>query len=49
MSLENEAKKIAATYARWLRKPEDALFGKDGKGAVMMMYERLKRRRRWKK
>jgi hypothetical protein len=42
MSLENEAKKIAATYARWLRKPEDALFGKDGKGAVMMMYERLK-------
>lgn len=42
MSLENEAKKIAATYARWLRKPEDALFGKQGRGVVMIIYEKLK-------
>ena len=42
MSLENEAKKLAATYARWLRKPEDALFGKQGRGVVMVMYEKLK-------
>jgi hypothetical protein len=42
MSLENEAKKLAATYARWLRKPEDALFGKQGRGVVMIMYEKIK-------
>lgn len=42
MSLENEAKKLAATYARWLRKPEDALFGKKGRGVVMIIYEKLK-------
>ncbi|BCU69130.1 hypothetical protein [Stygiolobus caldivivus] len=42
MSMENEAKKLAATYARWLRKPEDALFGKQGRGVVMIMYEKLK-------
>jgi hypothetical protein len=37
-----EAKKLAATYARWLRKPEDALFGKQGRGVVMIMYEKIK-------
>ncbi|TRM81020.1 hypothetical protein DJ524_05555 [Sulfolobus sp. D5] len=42
MSIENEAKKIASTYARWLRNPQDALFGKEGKGVVLKMYERLK-------
>ncbi|MGC9106478.1 MAG: hypothetical protein ACP5HQ_08695 [Thermoprotei archaeon] len=42
MSLENEAKKLAATYARWMRKPDDALFGKEGRGVVMVMYDRLK-------
>ncbi|MEM0092540.1 MAG: hypothetical protein QXQ01_08250 [Saccharolobus sp.] len=42
MSLENEAKKFAATYARWLRNPQDALFGKDGEGVVSKMYKNLK-------
>ncbi len=42
MSIENEAKKIASTYARWLRNPQDALFGKEGKGVVLKIYERLK-------
>lgn len=41
-SLENEAKKLAATYARWLRNPEDALFGSDGKGVVMEIYNKIK-------
>ena len=41
-SLENEAKKVAATYARWLRLPEDALFGSGGRGVVMLVYERVK-------
>ncbi|WP_338602008.1 hypothetical protein V6M85_01300 [Sulfolobus tengchongensis] len=42
MSLENEAKKLAATYARWLRNPEDALFGKDGEGVVLKIYKKMK-------
>lgn len=42
MSLENEAKKMAATYARWLRNPEEALFGKGGRGVVMQVYEKIK-------
>ncbi|MEM4075968.1 MAG: hypothetical protein QXN30_06010 [Metallosphaera sp.] len=41
-SKENEAKKLAATYARWLRNPEEALFGKSGKGVVMLMYNSVK-------
>ncbi|MUN29911.1 hypothetical protein [Sulfuracidifex metallicus] len=41
-SVENEAKKIASTYARWLRNPEDALFGKGGEGCVSAMYKRIK-------
>lgn len=41
-SLENEAKKVAATYARWLRLPEDALFGSTGRGVVMLIYEKVK-------
>ena len=41
-SLENEAKKVAATYARWLRLPEDALFGGGGRGVVMLVYEKVK-------
>ncbi|AWR97958.1 hypothetical protein DFR86_10710 [Acidianus sulfidivorans JP7] len=41
-SMENEAKKLASTYARWLRNPEDALFGSGGKGVVMEMYSKLK-------
>lgn len=42
MSLENEAKKLAATYARWLRNPEDALFGKNGEGVVLQIYKKIK-------
>jgi len=42
MSIENEAKKLAATYARWLRNPQDALFGKDGEGVVLQIYKKLK-------
>ncbi|BDB97981.1 MAG: hypothetical protein RRA45_06245 [Saccharolobus sp.] len=42
MSLENEAKKLAATYARWLRNPEDALFGKSGEGVVLQIYKKIK-------
>ncbi len=41
-SIENEAKKIASTYARWLRDPEDALFGSNGKGVVLLIYSKLK-------
>ncbi|AWR95104.1 hypothetical protein DFR85_11355 [Acidianus brierleyi] len=41
-SIENEAKKIASTYARWLRDPEDALFGSTGKGVVLLIYSKLK-------
>jgi len=42
MTVENEAKKLATTYARWLRNPQDALFGKDGEGVVIKMYKRIK-------
>ncbi|AHC50845.1 hypothetical protein SUSAZ_01765 [Sulfolobus acidocaldarius SUSAZ] len=42
MSIENEAKKLAATYARWLRNPQDALFGKEKEGVVIKIYQRLK-------
>ncbi|WP_181443802.1 MULTISPECIES: hypothetical protein [Sulfolobaceae] len=42
MSIENEAKKLAATYARWLRNPQDALFGKNGEGVVLQIYKKLK-------
>lgn len=45
MSLENEAKKLAATYARWLRNPEDALFGSEGRGVVLQMYAKIKEAR----
>ncbi|AWS00107.1 hypothetical protein [Metallosphaera hakonensis] len=41
-SKENEAKKLAATYARWLRNPDEALFGKTGKGVVMQIYNSVK-------
>ncbi|MCI2414803.1 MAG: hypothetical protein MPF33_06095 [Candidatus Aramenus sp.] len=41
-SIENEAKKLASTYARWLRDPEDALFGSGGKGVVQIMYAKIK-------
>ncbi|ARM76758.1 hypothetical protein [Acidianus manzaensis] len=41
-SLENEAKKLASTYARWLRNPEDALFGSEGRGVVLQMYSKIK-------
>lgn len=41
-SRENEAKKLAATYARWLRNPEEALFGSKGEGVVLKMYKALK-------
>ena len=43
MSIENEAKKLAATYARWLRNPQEALFGnKGGRGVVMVIYDKVK-------
>ena len=43
MSVENEAKKLAATYARWLRNPQEALFGnKGGRGVVMLIYDKVK-------
>lgn len=43
MSVENEAKKLAATYARWLRNPQEALFGnKGGRGVVMIVYDKIK-------
>ncbi|QKQ99234.1 hypothetical protein GWK48_01430 [Metallosphaera tengchongensis] len=42
-SSENQAKKLAATYARWLRNPEEALFGSKGRGVVLQMYDAVKR------
>ncbi|QIW24798.1 hypothetical protein EWF20_12130 [Sulfolobus sp. S-194] len=43
VSIENEAKKLAATYARWLRNPQEALFGKQGgRGIVMVIYDKVK-------
>ncbi|EZQ07017.1 MULTISPECIES: hypothetical protein [Acidianus] len=40
-TIENEAKKLAATYARWLRLPEDALFGRNGEGPIRKMYKKI--------
>ncbi len=42
MSLENEAKRLAAVHARWFRDPVEALFGKSREGPVMVLYKRLK-------
>lgn len=40
---ENEAKRLAAIHARWVRSPEKALFGEGtGDGPVQAMYKRVK-------